>query len=193
MGGDGAFHEVLNGVLAARAHAPPPLAAALGSLRLGHIPAGSTDAVACSLNGSRSAFAAAVHVALGDDSALDVLAVRAQRRGTEAVPPTFASCIAAAGFMGEVMVQAESLRWLGPLRYDLTGFKVALANRPFAAKVSWTAGPAERRLGPQHDSSVCHTGCGVCEAASFGAAAAAAGGGDSAARPPASAEDREWW
>ena len=41
-------------------------AAAAAQLRLGHIPAGSTDAVAYSLNGTRSAATAALHVALGD-------------------------------------------------------------------------------------------------------------------------------
>lgn len=45
------------------------------SLRVGHIPAGSTDAVACTLNGTRSAFTAAMHIALGDACPLDVLRV----------------------------------------------------------------------------------------------------------------------
>ena len=36
------------------------------SMRLGHIPAGSTDAVAYSLNGTRSQQTAALHIAIGD-------------------------------------------------------------------------------------------------------------------------------
>jgi ceramide kinase len=47
----------------------------VASLRIGHIPAGSTDAAACTLNGTRSAFTAAMHVALGDACPLDVLRV----------------------------------------------------------------------------------------------------------------------
>lgn len=35
-------------------------------MRLGHIPAGSTDAVAYSLNGTRNQQTAALHCALGD-------------------------------------------------------------------------------------------------------------------------------
>jgi ceramide kinase len=35
-------------------------------MRLGHIPAGSTDAVAYSLNGTRAVETAALHIALGD-------------------------------------------------------------------------------------------------------------------------------
>ena len=94
MGGDGVFHEAVNGMLEARgaaaaagAHA---LAAALAALRLAHIPAGSTDAVACTLHGTRGAFAAAVHVCLGDSLPLDVLRV------DTAAGATFACCIAGA-------------------------------------------------------------------------------------------------
>lgn len=66
VGGDGVFHEVFNGMLAARARAAPELAERLGVLRVAHIPAGSTDAVACTLHGTRSVFTAAMHIALGD-------------------------------------------------------------------------------------------------------------------------------
>ena len=65
VGGDGLFQEALNGLLGVRGgggHAGE-LAAAM---RLGHIPAGSTDAVACSLHGTRCAVTAALHIALGD-------------------------------------------------------------------------------------------------------------------------------
>ena len=58
--------QVLNGVLQARATAGGQVAEQLEQLRLGHIPAGSTDAVSCTLHGTRSAFTAAVHIALGD-------------------------------------------------------------------------------------------------------------------------------
>lgn len=66
-GGDGAFHELLDAVLDP---ASPP---ELRTLRLGHLPAGSTDAVACSLHGTRSFFAAVAHVCLGDAGRMDVM------------------------------------------------------------------------------------------------------------------------
>lgn len=65
VGGDGLFSEVLNGTIMLWAEGGDRAAAA-GSLRLGHIPAGSTDAVAYSLNGTRSPSTAALHIALGD-------------------------------------------------------------------------------------------------------------------------------
>eukprot|EP00775_Hariotina_reticulata_P013622 gene13622-13748_t len=66
VGGDGMFSELLTGVLQHQ-----HLAAAL-QLRLAHIPAGSTDAVACTLHGTRDALTATLHIALGDCTPLDV-------------------------------------------------------------------------------------------------------------------------
>ena len=65
VGGDGLFQEVMNGVLALRREGGPRAVVA-ENLRLGQIPAGSTDAVTWSINGTRSVEAAALHVALGD-------------------------------------------------------------------------------------------------------------------------------
>lgn len=65
VGGDGLFQEILNGLLSVRGAggAAGELAA---HLRLGHIPSGSTDAVAYSINGTRSQATATLHIALGD-------------------------------------------------------------------------------------------------------------------------------
>ena len=68
MGGDGLFQEIMNGLLDLRAQGGD-MAAAAACMRLGHIPAGSTDAVAYSINGTRSQLTAALHIALGDRSA----------------------------------------------------------------------------------------------------------------------------
>ena len=65
MGGDGLFQEVMDGILALR-RGGGSRGAVAENLRLAQIPAGSTDAVAWSLNGTRSAETAALHVALGD-------------------------------------------------------------------------------------------------------------------------------
>jgi len=68
VGGDGLFQEIMNGLLDLRAQGGD-MAAAAACMRLGHIPAGSTDAVAYSINGTRSQLTAALHIALGDRSA----------------------------------------------------------------------------------------------------------------------------
>ena len=72
MGGDGLFQEMLNGLLTLRSKAisanrdGEATAHLATRLRLGHIPAGSTDAVAYSLNGTRSELTATLHIAIGD-------------------------------------------------------------------------------------------------------------------------------
>lgn len=90
VGGDGLFHEIVNALLQLRSsiHDPQRTAAA-ASIRVGHIPAGSTDAVACTLNGTRSAFSAAMRVALGDGLPLDVLRIDAADGTAD-----FATCMA---------------------------------------------------------------------------------------------------
>lgn len=37
--------------------------------------------------------------------------------------------MAAYGFFGDVMQDSEKLRWMGPKRYDLSGFKKFMSNR----------------------------------------------------------------
>ncbi|KAK2079821.1 hypothetical protein QBZ16_002216 [Prototheca wickerhamii] len=123
VGGDGAFHELINALLGG-VHAP-----LLRTLRLAHVPTGSTDAVACSLHGCRSAFCASAHVALGPRRAA----------GRDAL---HACCIAAAGFMGDICAVAEGYRFLGPLRYDLLGAKTLFFGRPVRATVELCPQPA---------------------------------------------------
>jgi len=37
--------------------------------------------------------------------------------------------MAAYGFFGDVMQDSEKLRWMGPKRYDVAGFKKFMSNR----------------------------------------------------------------
>jgi hypothetical protein len=80
-------------------------AAAAINLRVGHIPAGSTDAVACTLNGTRSAFSAAMRIALGDGIPLDVVRIDARDGSSR-----FAVSMASYGFMGDLMEESEGYR-----------------------------------------------------------------------------------
>ena len=154
VGGDGLFHEIVNGVLGLRAAGCAAVAPG-APFRIGHIPAGSTDAVACTLNGTRSAFTAAVHVVLGDGVALDVL-----RLEREPGLPDFATCMVSYGFMGDLMAESERLRWLGPARYEVVGAKMLAANRSYTARVSYlapAAGPGRASF-----SHACLANCEFC-------------------------------
>ena len=147
MGGDGVFHEAINGLLAARAAAAASGAAelhdALCSLRLAHIPAGSTDAVACTLHGSRGAFTAAMHVCLGDSTALDVLRVDTAAGGTK-----FASCIAGGWGATHLLYAALQAGLPGLLpdnqccRFMMAATSIALRCPPLVSPVSHPSSPA---------------------------------------------------
>lgn len=56
----------------------------------------------------------------------------------------FATCMVSYGFMGDVMAESESYRWLGPLRYDM----VRGGAGSCAVAEGWRGG-WERRPGPQ--------------------------------------------
>ncbi|KAF5838128.1 ATP-NAD kinase-like domain-containing protein [Dunaliella salina] len=83
VGGDGVFQECVMGLMEQRALGGSHLAAA-SRIRVGHIPGGSTDAVACSLHGTRCPETAALHVALGDRLPLDVANIACRPSAQEA-------------------------------------------------------------------------------------------------------------
>ena len=60
----------------------------------------------------------------GDLQPLDVCSVK---RKNEIL--RYSVVMAAYGFFGDVMQDSEKLRWMGPKRYDLSGFKKFMTNR----------------------------------------------------------------
>lgn len=158
VGGDGVFQEVVRGLLVQRLRGGEG-ASPSQRIRVGHIPAGSTDAVAYSLHGTRSVTTAALHVALGDRLGLDV----ARIDGADGSHNYFV-CQAGYGFMGDVVKWSERFRWLGPSRYELSGAVQFLRLRSYECRVSYKgAAPTEE---PHDDAQlpVCGHACEVCRA-----------------------------
>lgn len=60
----------------------------------------------------------------GDLQPLDVCSVK---RKNEIL--RYSVVMAAYGFFGDVMQDSEKLRWMGPKRYDFSGFKKFMTNR----------------------------------------------------------------
>jgi ceramide kinase len=167
VGGDGLFQELLAGALQLSS-APSPSAEegeeeeeeAAGRsataetqappfLRLGHVPAGSTDAAAFTLHGGRDAETAALAAALGLGGRMDVGLLRALPPPASAAAPAPAPapppavpfcCMASSGFLGDVLSASERLprRLLGGgLRYDLAGAWALLRLRARAAEIEY--------------------------------------------------------
>eukprot|EP01134_Creolimax_fragrantissima_P006790 CFRG6790T1 len=144
VGGDGMFNEVVNGLLTRQSPLP--------SFRIGLIPAGSTNCILYSTQGGDDVMTATLQVVLGRRMAIDVGSVWEGDK----LRMYFAS-MCAYGFFGDVVHTSEKYRWMGPLRYDFSGFKTFLRKRVYGGKVFLkTAG----KLRGQH--GLCETNCTSC-------------------------------
>lgn len=152
VGGDGLFHELTNGIMALREKADDRSLHA-ATLRVGHIPAGSTDAVCFSFHGTRDDTTAALHIALGDRSALDMM-----RIDSEDGEHRYSVTMAAYGYLGDLLKESESLRWLGPLRYELVGAKALWRGKAYTAEIKYL--PSETQNSEL--KQVCGVNCTIC-------------------------------
>ena len=123
-------------------------------LRVGLIPAGSTDCVAMCLHGNRDPTTAAVHIALGDRLDVDVSAVHTDTRLER-----FIMTMASYGYFGDLMKHSESLRYLGRYRYDLSGVRTFLKHKSYSGTINYvSAGVTKEHM--LTDS--CGEGCPQC-------------------------------
>ena len=128
-------------------------------LRVGVIPAGSTDAVACSTTGTRDPATASLWIALGARLPIDVAEVDDPRGGTAAVSGTVGSgsgkrhvvSFLGYGYYGDIIRTSDSMRFLGPARYDVMGALAFFLGRTYAARVSFLP-PVEN---PDADLEAC--------------------------------------
>lgn len=127
---------------------------------IGIIPAGSTDTVAYCLNGTCDVRTIVLNIALGMVNGLDLSSVSNQNGLLK-----FYASIISYGFLGDVAIESEKFRWMGPKRYDYsgninnnypnyilkcklsylfiheTGFKKLLLNRGYDGEVSMLVDP----------------------------------------------------
>ncbi|PIA61720.1 hypothetical protein AQUCO_00200007v1 [Aquilegia coerulea] len=109
-------------------------------LRLGIIPAGSTDAIVICTTGTRDPITSALQIVLGKRVCLDIAQVVRWKTTTfsnDAPFVRYAASFAGYGFYGDVIKESENLRWMGPKRYDYAGTKVFLKHRSYEAEVSY--------------------------------------------------------
>ncbi|XP_065067029.1 ceramide kinase-like [Rhopilema esculentum] len=135
VGGDGMFSEILNGVLAARNQIFE------GSvtnqvIKLGIIPAGSTDTIVFCTSGINDPTTSALQIIIGDQLSLDVCSVWHENKFLK-----YSISLMGYGFFGDVIRNSEQLRWMGPRRYDLAGFRSFMANKSYGGEITYL--PAE--------------------------------------------------
>ncbi|XP_024148588.1 ceramide kinase family protein isoform X1 [Oryzias melastigma] len=161
VGGDGMFSEVLHGAIgrtqqeAGTCENDPGVTLQPCPLHIGIIPAGSTDCVCYATVGVIDPVTSALHIIIGDSQPLDVCSVH---HGFALV--RYSVSLLGYGFYGDVLVESEKHRWMGPLRYDYSGSMVYLSNRSYTGTVQYL--PADPLLSSPRDNTRCLSGCSVC-------------------------------
>ncbi|GFR74005.1 ceramide kinase [Elysia marginata] len=163
VGGDGTFSELLNGLLDRTSseanveqtfrHKPVS-----PSIRIGIIPAGSTDAVVCSMVGINDPVTSALQIVLGDSMGLDVTALYKKEEFLK-----YTLTMSSYGYYGDLLKDSENLRWMGPQRYTYSGAKTFFANRAYEGEVSFLL--ASEEDSHPRDQSICYAGCEKCRRA----------------------------
>ncbi|XP_031638718.1 ceramide kinase [Contarinia nasturtii] len=166
IGGDGTFSELFNGFIFRTLKDlgydditnvdEMPKINDKQLIPLGCIPAGSTDTVAYCLNGTCDVRTIALNIALGQVNGLDLSSVSNQNGRLL----KFYASVMSYGFLGDVAIESEKFRWMGPSRYDYSGFKKLLLNRGYDGEVSLLVDSFanDPLKGPE-----CLENCPVCE------------------------------
>ncbi|XP_013923296.1 PREDICTED: ceramide kinase, partial [Thamnophis sirtalis] len=162
VGGDGTFNEVMHalidrtqqkaGMLKEEDMDPellPP------RLRIGIIPAGSTDCVCFATVGTNDPVTSALHIIIGDSQPLDVCSI-----WHDGMLLRYSVSLTGYGFYGDVASTSEKHRWMGPARYTFAGAKAVISNRSYEGIVEFQLAKSENN-NPQ-DQSRCRAGCMVC-------------------------------
>uniref|UniRef100_A0A8D3BB47 Ceramide kinase n=1 Tax=Scophthalmus maximus TaxID=52904 RepID=A0A8D3BB47_SCOMX len=161
VGGDGMFSEILHGLVTRTQtdhgvdQSQPDAELVPCSLRIGIIPAGSTDCICFATVGTSDPVTSALHIIVGDSQPMDVCSVH-----HDDVLLRYSVSLLGYGFYGDVLTDSERKRWLGPARYDLSGVKTFLSHNHYEGTVSFL--PAEEDAGSPRDELPCRSGCRVC-------------------------------
>ncbi|KAK0132150.1 Ceramide kinase [Merluccius polli] len=166
VGGDGMVNEILHGLVSRTqtdhrvdqnqpdAHLVPC------SLRIGIIPAGSTDCICYTTMGTNDPVTSALHIIVGDSQPMDVCSVHNNNTFLK-----YSVSLLGYGFYGDVLTDSEKKRWMGPLRYDLAGVKTFLSHNYYEGSI-WFV-PAQETQGQPRDQEQCLAGCHVCQQGSY--------------------------
>ncbi|XP_068169854.1 ceramide kinase-like isoform X3 [Antennarius striatus] len=161
VGGDGMFSEIVHGLVwrtQVDAGVDPngPQGALLPcSLRIGIIPAGSTDCICFATVGTNDPVTSALHIIVGDSQPMDVCSVHHNNTFLR-----YSVSLLGYGFYGDVLTDSERKRWMGPARYDVSGVKMFLTHHYYEGTVSYL--PARGIMGTPRDAAKCRSGCVVC-------------------------------
>ncbi|CAF3336738.1 unnamed protein product [Rotaria sp. Silwood1] len=143
VGGDGMFAELCHGLLlrtSQEAHLTiddPQVNLIRPDLRIGIIPAGSTDAIAFGTTGLNDPVTSTLQIIVGETLSIDIATVHNEKGFVR-----FMAAMLAYGFFGDIIYQSDKWRCLGPLRYDIAGFCQFILNRSYHTELTITLSPS---------------------------------------------------
>ncbi|MCI4389022.1 hypothetical protein PGIGA_G00092850 [Pangasianodon gigas] len=161
VGGDGMFSEIIHGLISRtqcdsgvdQNRADETLIPC--SLRIGIIPAGSTDCICYATVGSNDPVTSALHIVVGDSQPMDVCSIHHNNTFLR-----YSVSLLGYGFYGDVLTDSERKRWMGPARYDISGVKTFLSHHYYEGTISFL--PADENVGTPRDKLQCRSGCNIC-------------------------------
>ncbi|XP_042324804.1 ceramide kinase [Sceloporus undulatus] len=162
VGGDGMFSEVMHGLIGRTQkdygidQNNPKASLVQCNIRIGIIPAGSTDCICYATVGINDPVTSALHIIIGDTQPLDVSSVHRNNTFLK-----YCVSLLGYGFYGDVLKDSEAKRWMGPVRYDYSGFKTFLSHHYYEGTVSLL--PATHTVGSPRDNKHCRTECRICK------------------------------
>ncbi|CAF3737358.1 unnamed protein product [Rotaria sp. Silwood1] len=139
VGGDGMFAELCHGLLLRTTRDEqinidnPQVNIVRPNLRIGIIPAGSTDAVVFGTTGLNDPITSALQIIVGESLLIDITTVHNENGFVR-----FMATMLAYGFFGDIIHQSDNWRCLGPLRYDLAGFCQFLRHTSYHSELTIT-------------------------------------------------------
>uniref|UniRef100_A0A8C5G9D0 Ceramide kinase-like n=1 Tax=Gouania willdenowi TaxID=441366 RepID=A0A8C5G9D0_GOUWI len=157
VGGDGMFSEIIHGLIwrmqidAGVDPNSPDESLSPSSLRIGIIPAGSTDCICFATVGTNDPVTSALHIIVGDSQPMDVCSVHHNNTFLR-----YSVSLLGYGFYGDVLTDSERKRWMGPARYDFSGVKMFLSHHYYEGAVSYL--PAKGIIGTPRDAFRCRSG-----------------------------------
>ncbi|XP_023215199.1 ceramide kinase-like [Centruroides sculpturatus] len=161
VGGDGMFSELLNGLILRIQREEdldindPFTFLKRPTIPLGVIPAGSTDAVAYSSNGTNDPVTSTLLIIMGDQINVDISSLH-----HEGTLLRYSISFLAYGYFGDTLFESEKHRWMGPKRYSWSGFKKVLQHQSYDGELQLQVVNMNNSPYWQHDR--CQAGCSVC-------------------------------
>ncbi|KAI9184652.1 hypothetical protein H9P43_003707 [Blastocladiella emersonii ATCC 22665] len=137
VGGDGIVHEFVNGLLTR-----PDRDQIRHALPIAHVAAGSGNGLAASLNALNPARAVLAAIK-GTTRPLDLMALYQDADPVSGEPetaprhPTYCHLSFTWGYLGDVNIEAEPLRWMGPLRFELMAALRLVTSRSYGARIAF--------------------------------------------------------